>query len=71
MAKIKNNESVGVLNRACDTDTVATTAGSDVVGIDTHSHHAVHDIPQTSILRTGFVHVVDIAMGWVVLLVQG
>lgn len=61
---------MGVLDRACDTDTVAATAGGNVVGIGAHGHHTVLDIPQTRVLCTGLVHVIDIAMGRVVLLVE-
>ena len=62
---------MGVLDRACDTDTVATTARSNVVVVNLHEHDAVLDVPQTSVLCTGLVHVVDIAVGGIVLLVNG
>ncbi len=71
VTEIEDNEAMGVLDCACDTNAVAATAGGDVVGIGAHGYYTVLDVPQTRVLCTGFVQVVDIAMSGVVLLVEG
>ena len=70
MAKVKDNKSVGVLDLACNTNAVATAARSNVIIVDLHEHHAVLHIPETGVLSTSLVHVVDIAVGRIILLAK-
>ncbi len=69
MLEVKDHETVCILVSARDTDTVAATARGDIGGVGADGHDAVVDADQVCVLRVGFVEIVDVAVGWVVLLI--
>ena len=68
VAEVEDYKSMGVLDCARQADAVPPAASRNICIVDLHENDAVLNIPQTGILCTCFVHVIDIAMGRVVLL---
>lgn len=69
MGEIEDDQAVGVLGLACQTDTVAPSSRSDVDVIDAPGHLAVADVVQILGVGRRSINIVDIAMSRVIELV--
>ena len=71
MLEVKDDEAVGVLLGAGDTNAVAATARCYVGGVGLDSHNAIVHIDQSIALGRALIHIVDIAMRRIIFGIKG
>ena len=67
MLQVQHHETVGVLFGAGDTNAVAATARCCIGRIGFDGHDTIVHIDQAITLGGALIHVVDIAIGWIVI----